>query len=314
MNQPELQTDPNCIFCKLSNKEIPSHQIAETEHFLAILDKFPATKGHTVIIPKKHIPISPLLPNELTTDLAEIIKKVGKTIIDNLSTSYSIFIANGAIAGQKVPHLILHVIPRYNNDNVTLNPKRSNKKGYEEIHKKLIERLGSKTNSDILLQDDDLTILHPKDNFVNGEIKIFVNEQKIILEQVETKILAKMIQISNKLATILFETLNFPATNILIQNGDLAGQTESYFSINILPRQENDEINLIWEPKEAKEEDLKQIIEGIQNQKTKKEQEEYLKKKSESITNTNKEPTKKEETKNDEPSENYLTRSLNRLP
>ena len=44
----------NCIFCKIIKGELPSYKVYEDELFISILDIFPRTKGHTLVIPKKH--------------------------------------------------------------------------------------------------------------------------------------------------------------------------------------------------------------------------------------------------------------------
>lgn len=111
----------DCIFCKINKGEIPSITIYENEEFRVMLDRFPATKGHLLIIPKQHIEdiydLEPELAGrlfELTTRFAGIIKRTfgntGLNIVQN----------NGKAAGQTVFHYHLHMIPRYDQDNLQL--------------------------------------------------------------------------------------------------------------------------------------------------------------------------------------------------
>lgn len=111
-----------CVFCRINKGEIPSATIYENEEFRVMLDRFPAAKGHVLIIPKKHVKdiydLEPELAGrlfELSTRLASIIKRVfgntGLNIIQN----------NGEIAGQTVFHYHLHMIPRYEDDGVQVS-------------------------------------------------------------------------------------------------------------------------------------------------------------------------------------------------
>ena len=110
-----------CIFCDINSGKIPSITIYENEEFKVMLDRFPATKGHILIIPKKHIEdiynLDPELAGrlfELTTRFASIVKRTfgndGLNIIQN----------NGKAAGQTVFHYHLHMIPRYEDDHIQL--------------------------------------------------------------------------------------------------------------------------------------------------------------------------------------------------
>ncbi len=110
-----------CIFCDINSGEIPSITIYENEEFRVMLDRFPATKGHILIIPKEHVEdvydLDPELAGrlfELATRFAGIIKRTfdndGINIIQN----------NGKAAGQTVFHYHLHMIPRYEDDNIQL--------------------------------------------------------------------------------------------------------------------------------------------------------------------------------------------------
>ena len=113
--------DDNCIFCKIIKKEIPSKLIYEDDDFLAILDVSPATKGHVLILPKEHA--ATLL--ELSDDKLSKILILAKKIISAMKkvhgfNDYNIIQNNGELAGQTVGHFHLHLIPRYNKNEVGL--------------------------------------------------------------------------------------------------------------------------------------------------------------------------------------------------
>lgn len=110
-----------CIFCKIINKEIPSQVVYEDDMFLAILDISQATKGHTIIMTKKHF------ANILETDdsYLEQYLIVTKKVMEILERSFhpaGFNVLNNCqeIAGQTVMHTHIHVIPRYKTDDITI--------------------------------------------------------------------------------------------------------------------------------------------------------------------------------------------------
>lgn len=113
----------NCIFCKIINKEIPSQIIFEDDICLAILDINPATQGHILLMPKEHYMMMPMVPDQVLGHLTVISKYLGDLIKETFpeSTDSTIYIANGAAAGQQSQHFMSHVIPRYEHDNINFD-------------------------------------------------------------------------------------------------------------------------------------------------------------------------------------------------
>ena len=134
----------NCIFCKIIAGEIPSKKVYEDKEFYAILDINPVTKGHVLLMPKEHVQVMPQMQPLLVGNLAEAIHNVSEKILKSLDCKgTSVFIANGAVAGQKAPHFIIHIIPRKDGDEVPLNPefKELPKNEWEEMHKKIYKAI-----------------------------------------------------------------------------------------------------------------------------------------------------------------------------
>jgi histidine triad (HIT) family protein len=107
----------NCVFCKIVNGEISCHKIYENEYSLAFLDINPCADGHTLVIPKNHyetleeIKVEELGPLFQAVQSAEkILKKALKFNAANIGFN------NGSEAGQEVPHLHIHIIPRRRGD------------------------------------------------------------------------------------------------------------------------------------------------------------------------------------------------------
>ena len=107
----------DCIFCKIANGEIPSNTIFEDDNFRVILDNGPATKGHALVLPKKHYADLFEIPEETVMEAVKVAKKVAGTMKDKLGCDgLNLVQNNGAAAGQTVMHFHLHIIPRYEND------------------------------------------------------------------------------------------------------------------------------------------------------------------------------------------------------
>ena len=102
-----------CIFCKIAKGEIPAKILYEDEKTLAFLDISPRSKGHTLIIPKEHYETFEELPEEVAIDLIKAIKRVIKKLKSLNPDGYNILNNNGPVAGQEVPHVHFHIIPRY---------------------------------------------------------------------------------------------------------------------------------------------------------------------------------------------------------
>ena len=109
----------NCIFCKIANGEIPAATVYEDEDFRAILDLGPASKGHTLILPKKHAANLFELPEETAKKVLPFAKMLGARIeVGVHAVGLNVLKNNGVAAGLTVMHFHVHLIPRYKNDTV----------------------------------------------------------------------------------------------------------------------------------------------------------------------------------------------------
>jgi len=107
----------NCIFCKIAAGEIPSRTIYEDEAFRVILDLGPATRGHALILPKKHAANLFELPEEDAKNVLLVAKKVAANMKEKLGMDgLNLVQNNGEVAGQTVMHFHMHLIPRYQKD------------------------------------------------------------------------------------------------------------------------------------------------------------------------------------------------------
>ena len=113
--------DDNCIFCKIANGDIPSETIYEDERFRVILDLAPAAKGHALILPKSHYANLFEIPEDLAAKAFLVAQKMAKKMVPALKADgLNVVQNNGEVAGQTVFHFHMHLIPRYENDQVGL--------------------------------------------------------------------------------------------------------------------------------------------------------------------------------------------------
>ena len=108
----------DCIFCKIANGEIPSRSLYEDDEFKVIMDLAPATKGHSLILPKNHFDNLYELPDETASKAMMLAKKMATKMTEKLSCDgFNLVQNNGECAGQTIFHFHLHLIPRYLDDN-----------------------------------------------------------------------------------------------------------------------------------------------------------------------------------------------------
>ncbi len=114
----------DCIFCKIAGGEIPSATLYEDERFRVILDLGPASKGHALILPKQHFANLYEIEEETLASAMLLAKKMAAAITKALGCDgFNIVQNNGTSAGQTVFHFHVHLIPRYENDDVGLGWK-----------------------------------------------------------------------------------------------------------------------------------------------------------------------------------------------
>ncbi len=131
-----------CLFCKIAKGEIPSRKIYEDNESIAFLDINPANRGHCLIVPKKHFENIYDIDDSTLEKLMVTAKNLSKIIKDKLACNgINIVQNNERHAGQIVNHFHIHIIPRYENDNVVITYQRVSLSDadFEDVKKKLTE-------------------------------------------------------------------------------------------------------------------------------------------------------------------------------
>ena len=104
-----------CIFCDVINGKLPCYMIYEDDDCLVILDKYPIDNGHSLIITKKHFEKIIDINTDDVSRLFSKIPKIANAIIKATDAdAFSVAQNNGKAAKQIIPHVHIHVIPRYN--------------------------------------------------------------------------------------------------------------------------------------------------------------------------------------------------------
>ena len=105
----------DCIFCDIIQRKRPGFFIYEDETHIAFLDKYPIDYGHSLVLPKKHFEKVTDMTAEAVGELFSNIPKIAKAIIKTTKAdAFSMAQNNGRAAKQIVPHVHVHIIPRFN--------------------------------------------------------------------------------------------------------------------------------------------------------------------------------------------------------
>ncbi|MCI4358453.1 MAG: HIT family protein [Thermoplasmata archaeon] len=105
-----------CPFCEIVHRRSPAHTFYEDDEVMAFLDLFPYTRGHALVVPKRHVDRLTDLPEEEYREFLRGLANVCRRM-DRLSQHYNVALNQGSRAGQVVFHLHVHVIPRYGEEN-----------------------------------------------------------------------------------------------------------------------------------------------------------------------------------------------------
>ena len=107
-------TDAQCIFCKIIAGEIPAYRVYEDEHAFAFLDIAPFENGHVLVVSKHHAAYMTELPAAACAGLALAVQRVAALLLAKLPCDgFNLLQNNGTCATQVVPHVHVHVVPRW---------------------------------------------------------------------------------------------------------------------------------------------------------------------------------------------------------
>ena len=134
----------DCVFCGIANKQIPAFIVYEEEGFIAFLDINPANPGHIIVAPKKHYKNVMEMPEAAYTRMHAIARALALALFKFGAEGVDILLPIGSMAGQRIQHAFLHVIPRFPKDkvNFTWEPLKLTEEQFKEILRRIRAEIG----------------------------------------------------------------------------------------------------------------------------------------------------------------------------
>ncbi|MDO8480780.1 MAG: HIT domain-containing protein [Nanoarchaeota archaeon] len=246
----------NCVFCKIVSGETQGQIIYKDAVMTGMLDINPAVKGHALFMPLEHYPILPFLPPEtfshLFGRLPAIVATVKKAMVAPAAT---VFIANGGAAGQQTPHFLAHVFPREQGDGISLSGKPSPTTDLSAFSKSLNAVMtehfnrnpgkGAVKSSSSLYEDDLVTCEALGQPWGKGHIVLTIPGKEF--DQLDEDASRRLFTVASYASSILFESFQAHGTNLIVHTGP-SEDNPSGFRLHLLPRWQDDGLNLTWNP------------------------------------------------------------------
>jgi histidine triad (HIT) family protein len=135
----EDETDGKCVFCSIASKTAASHVVGENENALAVLEINPVSRGHTMVIPKKHISFGNEVPDEISGLSQEISRKISKIL-----SPKDIIAAKASLFG----HDAINIVPVYSMEDINSERYHASKEELDEIREALAEKETIKKKAD----------------------------------------------------------------------------------------------------------------------------------------------------------------------
>ena len=135
--RPETELGENsCIFCNIITKKLPHVDVYEDDNFVVLMDKYPISRGHTLIIPKIHYDNLLIMPGTEVGRLYSLVPIIAGAIVTAVKADgFNVGQNNGKAANQIVPHVHVHIIPRFNDDSTNGRWPMRRVTSHEELSK-----------------------------------------------------------------------------------------------------------------------------------------------------------------------------------
>jgi histidine triad (HIT) family protein len=137
----------DCIFCKIINGEVPAVKVLDKDKVIAFMDINPASRGHMLIVPKKHIENIFEISEDDLSAVMNAVKRCAQAVKQALKAEgITILQLNGKASDQIIPHLHVHIMPRWQNDRLSVSQwemKEGDRDELQEIARKVKEHIPS---------------------------------------------------------------------------------------------------------------------------------------------------------------------------
>lgn len=112
----------NCVFCNIKEGKTPASMVYSDEKIMAFMDIQPVNPGHVLVVPRVHVALLSELDEEIGTHMFRIAMRIDNALRSSgiRCEGVTLYLADGEAAFQEIPHVHLHVIPRFSNDSFRL--------------------------------------------------------------------------------------------------------------------------------------------------------------------------------------------------
>ncbi len=161
-----------CVFCEIVSGKIPSIKVYEDQDIIAAMEIMPASKGHMLILPKQHYQFIQEIPEQLLNKIFYFVKTLSPIIVKVLDAkALSIYIPQGQLAGQRIQHFVVNMIPRYEADNLAFD--WDHKKADEKELKELAEKIKKVSHAEVVkgIKEEQEKYEKKKRVHIEGEVE-----------------------------------------------------------------------------------------------------------------------------------------------
>jgi histidine triad (HIT) family protein len=137
----------HCVFCSIIEGHLPTAEVYQDDNFLVLMDKYPINIGHTLVIPKVHYDNLLSMPPAEVGRLYSLVTIISESVVASVNADgFNVGQNNGIAANQIVPHVHVHIIPRFKPDSPDGKWPKRRVASYEELletAKKIRSRINS---------------------------------------------------------------------------------------------------------------------------------------------------------------------------
>ncbi len=135
-----MKTSEDCLFCKIIAEKIPAYKVYENDHVFAMMDIFPNSKGHMLVLSKEHAPELGGLSETALVELMKAVNKLSPALVEALQAKgLHTMINSGCV--QEISHVHVHLIPVYDEGSPIGGKHPELAKQVESVHAELMEKL-----------------------------------------------------------------------------------------------------------------------------------------------------------------------------
>jgi len=283
-----------CIFCKLIRGEIPPKTIFEDDMTIAMLDIYPAVKGHCTYMLKEHYPLPAYFSGEEFTHMFALIPGLAaaqkKAMV---MTGFNTVISMGGAAGQMSPHFLVHLFPREKGDGFfNFNFDKQKESTDENSVKMLAQNMpimmknhfgrnpaswhvgkgnvpahlsSIYENGEVVYEDEKVLCVTANESLAKGHLIVYSKEEESLIENLSQESSAHLFFAASFASTAVFEGLGAHGTNIILKSGIASDNPDGRLSVHVIPRMQDDGQKIMWEPKQGDMEKLDGIASKIKD-------------------------------------------------